>query len=70
MPIDLNVFGSAAGRVYITGRDGNITVIKDSDDLEVLATNRLGEPVDATPALVGKEIIIRGRQHLYLIAKP
>lgn len=61
---------AAAGRVYITSRDGNITVIKDGEDLEVLATNRLGEPVDATPALVGKDIIIRGAEHLYLITKP
>ena len=60
---------AAAGRVYITGRDGTTAVIEDGDDLEVLATNRLGEPVDTTPALVGKEVIIRGAKHLYLISK-
>ena len=61
---------AAAGRVYVTGRDGTTTVLADSEDYEVLSTNRLGEPVDATPALVGNEIIIRGAQHLYLISNP
>ena len=61
---------AAAGRVYITGRDGTTTVLKEGDDFEILATNRLGEPVDATPALAGKDIIIRGAKHLYLITKP
>ena len=61
---------AAAGRVYITGRDGSTTVIKDGDDLEILATNSVGEPVDTTPALVGRDIIIRGAQHLFLISKP
>ena len=59
---------AAAGRVYITGRDGSITVIKDGTDLEVLATNKLPDPIDATPALVGKDIVIRGARHLYLIS--
>ena len=61
---------AAAGRVYITGRDGNITVIKEGDDLEVLANNKLDDHTDATPALVGKDIIIRGAKNLYLITKP
>lgn len=60
---------AAAGRIYITGRDGNITVIRDADHLELLATNKLDDHTDATPALIGKEIIIRGASHLYLIAK-
>ena len=61
---------AAAGRIYVTGRDGNITVLKEGDALEVLATNKLNDHTDATPALVGKQIVIRGARHLYLIAKP
>ena len=33
--------------------------------IEVLATNRLEEPVDASPALVGKKMLVRGRKHLF-----
>ena len=58
----------AAGRIYVTGRDGNTIVLKDGPNLDVLAENQLGEPVDATPALVGSELFLRGEQHLFCIA--
>lgn len=60
----------AAGRVYFTGRDGTTVVIRHADELEVLATNQLGEPVDASPAIVGNEILIRSDKHLYCISEP
>jgi outer membrane protein assembly factor BamB len=57
----------AAGRIYFTGRDGTTVVIRHADELEVLATNKLGEPVDATPAIVGDTIYIRSDKNLYCI---
>lgn len=59
----------AAGRVYLVGRNGATVVIKNSDKLEVLATNQLGEGVDASPALAGTDLYVRGRQHLYCISE-
>jgi len=59
----------AAGRVYITGRDGTTLVIRHADELEVLATNRLGEPVDASPAIVGDCLYLRGERHVYCISE-
>jgi outer membrane protein assembly factor BamB len=59
----------AANRVYLVGRNGATVVIKRSDKLEVLATNELGEGVDASPALAGKELFLRGREHLYCISE-
>ena len=59
----------AAGRVYLVGRDGVALVIKNSDKLEVLATNRLDEGFDASPAVAGKDLLLRGREHLYCIAE-
>lgn len=67
-----NIYASpvgAAGRVYITGRDGTTLVIRDADELEVLATNTVGEPVDASPAIVGDELFIRGENHLFCISE-
>lgn len=67
-----NIYASpvgAAGRVYITGRDGTTLVIRDGDELEVLATNTVGEPVDASPAIVGDEMFIRGENHLFCISE-
>jgi outer membrane protein assembly factor BamB len=59
----------AAGKIYFTGRDGKTVVIKHADQLEVLATNDLGEPVDASPAIVGNDMFIRGENNLYCIGE-
>ncbi|MCO6456744.1 MAG: PQQ-like beta-propeller repeat protein [Pirellulaceae bacterium] len=58
---------SAAGRIYFTDRDGTTLVIQAGDRLEVLATNRLDEPIDASPALVGRQLFLRSSRHLYCI---
>jgi outer membrane protein assembly factor BamB len=60
---------AAGGKVYLLGRDGTCVVIKDADKLEVLATNKLDEPMDASPAIAGREIILRGKESLYCIAE-
>ena len=60
---------AAGGHVYLTGRSGNTTVIKDSGTLEVVATNSVGETVDATPAPVDNELFIRGEKHLFCISE-
>lgn len=58
---------AAAGRIYFTSREGNTAVIKAADRYEQLATNRIGELVDASPALVGQELFLRSASHLYCI---
>jgi outer membrane protein assembly factor BamB len=59
----------AAGRVYLSGRNGASVVLKASDKLEVLATNKLDDKFDASPAAVGKDLFLRGREYLYCIAE-
>jgi outer membrane protein assembly factor BamB len=59
---------AAKDRIYIIGRNGTTAVIKNSAKLELLATNELGEKVDASPALVDRELFVRGHEHLYCIA--
>ncbi len=61
---------AAAGHVYLTGRSGTTVVIKDAETLEVVATNSVGETVDATPAPVDHQLFIRGENHLFCIASP
>jgi outer membrane protein assembly factor BamB len=58
----------AAGRVYIAGRDGGTLVLKKSDQIEVLAQNKLEDRFDASPAAVGNELFLRGKEFLYCIA--
>jgi outer membrane protein assembly factor BamB len=60
---------AAGGKIFVTGRSGTTTVIEDSDTLKVLATNSVGETVDATPAPVDSELFIRGERHLFCIAE-
>jgi outer membrane protein assembly factor BamB len=60
---------AAAGRIYIAGRNGTTIVLKHGPKFEVLATNELEEGFDATPAIVGKEIFLRGTEHLYCISR-
>ena len=67
-----NVYASivgAAGRVYIADRNGSVTVLKDGPDLEVLEVNHLDDGFNASPAIVGSEIYLRGTNHLYCIAE-
>ena len=59
----------ADGRIYVVGRNGVSIVLKDSPKLEVLATNRLDENIDASPVAVGKELFLRGHQSLYCISE-
>ena len=59
---------SAGGRVYIAGRNGTVSVLKDSAKLEVLATNKLDDKFDCSPAVVGNQMFLRGKEHLYCIA--
>ncbi|MEO7319111.1 MAG: PQQ-binding-like beta-propeller repeat protein [Chthoniobacteraceae bacterium] len=60
---------SADGRIYLVGRDGKTVVIKQSDKIEVLATNKLDDRFDASPAIVGKDLFLRGHQSLYCIGE-
>jgi len=59
----------AGGRVYLAGRSGATVVLKQSDKLEVLATNLLEDKFDASPVAVGNELLLRGHDYLYSIAE-
>ncbi len=66
------VFASPVGasdRVYIVDRDGNTLVIQNGPELEVLARNSLDDGFDASPAIVGQEIYLRGNRFLYRISE-
>ncbi|MCX6900096.1 MAG: PQQ-binding-like beta-propeller repeat protein [Verrucomicrobia bacterium] len=66
------VYASPVGandRVYLVGRDGNAAVLRKSGKLEILAHNRLEEGFEASPAIAGNQMFLRGRQHLYCISE-
>jgi outer membrane protein assembly factor BamB len=66
------IYASPVGanqRIYITGRNGTTLVLQRSKDLQVLATNKLDDPIDASPALAGNQLFLRGSKFLYCIAE-
>jgi outer membrane protein assembly factor BamB len=50
---------AANGRLYLASEDGDVFVVKAGRTYELLGTNRMGEPLMATPAISGNTIIIR-----------
>lgn len=59
----------ASGRVYLLGRDGNALVIENGPEFKILAQNSLDDGFDASPAIVGEEMYLRGYRSLYKIAE-
>lgn len=58
----------AGGRVYFAGRNGVTYVLKHSEQFEVLAVNKLDDKFECSPAFVGDELYLKGKQNLYCIA--
>jgi outer membrane protein assembly factor BamB len=59
----------ADGKIYFADRDGATLVLAEGPKYKVLSTNRLDGTIDASPALVGKEIFLRSNKHLYCITE-
>jgi outer membrane protein assembly factor BamB len=55
-------------RIYFVGRKGGAAVIRHGNTLEVLAESSLDDAFDASPAIAGDEIYLRGTANLYCIA--
>jgi outer membrane protein assembly factor BamB len=58
----------ANGRLYVCSEAGTVYVIKPGDQFELLAKNKLESPIRASPAAVGKDLIVRTYTHLYCFA--
>ncbi|RJP36257.1 MAG: hypothetical protein C4547_07760 [Phycisphaerales bacterium] len=59
----------AGDHVYLPARDGTTFVLKRGPRFEIVATNKLDDGFDASPALVDGELYLRGEKHLYCIAE-
>lgn len=60
---------AADENVYFTGRDGTTVVLRHGATFEVVSTNPLDDKIDASAAIVGDQIFLRGRSHLYCISE-
>jgi len=59
----------AAGRIYVTARDGVTVVLRHDRENSTLAVNRLDDSFSASAALVDREMYLRGEKYLYCIAE-
>ncbi len=59
----------AAGRIYFCSEDGITSVADVSAGWKLLAANRLDDGFMASPAVVGNDLILRTRTHLYCVGK-
>jgi outer membrane protein assembly factor BamB len=57
----------ADGKIYLTARDGTVSVVKAGPKFELLATNRLPDQISASPAVSNGRIYLRGFKALYAI---
>jgi outer membrane protein assembly factor BamB len=57
----------ADGKLYLTCRDGTISVVKAGPKFELLAENKLPDTFTASPVIVGGHIYLRGFKTLYAI---
>jgi outer membrane protein assembly factor BamB len=65
------IFTSPLGvrdRIYVLGTNGHCVVVKEGNELTVLAQNQLEDSFFASPVVIGKEIYLRGKNYLYCIS--
>jgi outer membrane protein assembly factor BamB len=58
---------AADGKLYFTGEQGDVFVLRAGDSFSILATNRLGETCMATPAIAAGTLFFRTRDHLVAV---
>ena len=66
-----DVYASPIGvndRIYLAGQNGTTLVLEKSSKINILASNKLEDGFDASPAVAGNELFLRGRANLYCIA--
>jgi outer membrane protein assembly factor BamB len=59
----------ADGKIYLTARDGTISVVKDGPEFKLLAENKLPDQIAASPVIANGRIYFRGFGNLYAIAE-
>jgi outer membrane protein assembly factor BamB len=60
---------AADGRIYLSGEDGDMFVVRAGREFALLATNPMGEPLMATPAISRETLYVRGERHLFAIRR-
>ena len=57
----------AGGNLYLSSREGKMTIVKCSVDLEIIGTQNFDSSIMASPVLVGNDLIVRTEKKLVRI---
>ena len=60
----------AGGHVYLASQPGVVSVVKTGPRFELISRNDLGEPVQASPAILGNTLYLRTASRLYAFKRP
>jgi outer membrane protein assembly factor BamB len=60
---------AADGKIYLSGEDGDIFVVKAGPKFELVATNSMSELLMATPAISSGIMFVRTQHHVFAISK-
>ena len=60
---------ATAGHLIFSGRDGVFEVVAATEEFQSIHVNSLEDRFDASPAVLGDTLILRGHKSLYCIAK-
>ena len=59
----------ADGKIYLSARDGTVSVCQPGKEFKLLATNRMEESLAASPVISGGRIYLRTFEALYAVGK-
>jgi outer membrane protein assembly factor BamB len=57
------------GKIYLPSEDGDVFVVAASPKFELLGTNKIGQPLMATPAISDGVMFVRGQNDLFAIGR-
>ncbi len=60
---------AADGKIYLASEDGDIAVVAAGRAFRHIATNEMGEPVMATPALSRGVMFVRGMKSVFAVSR-
>lgn len=60
---------AANDHIYLPGQNGNTVVIKAGKELNVVQVNALDDSFNASPAISGDDLFLRGAKYLYCISE-
>ena len=60
---------AADGKLYLSGEDGDLFVVRAGPEFELISRNEIGELLMATPALSDGVMYVRGTSHVFAISR-